>query len=107
MRERCAGQEDKAKAVNAMKVNITVDMTPEEARRMMGLPDVAPLQEKMMAEMERRMQAALDTSDPEAMLKAWFPMGGQGFEQFQRFLWDSARAATGGTAKKDTPKSGR
>jgi hypothetical protein len=57
----------------------------------------------MLAEMERRMKAALDTSDPEAMLKAWMPpgaqLGGQAFEQFQRFLWDSARAATGGAAK--------
>jgi hypothetical protein len=79
-----------------MKVNIELDMTPEEARKLMGLPDVTKLQDKMMAEMERRMKAALDTSDPQAMLKAWMPMGGQGFEEFQRFLWDSARKASGG-----------
>jgi hypothetical protein len=60
------------------------------------LPDVTKLQDKMMAEMERRMKAALDTSDPQAMLKAWMPMGGQGFEEFQRFLWDSAKKASGG-----------
>jgi hypothetical protein len=79
-----------------MKVNIELDMTPEEARKLMGLPDVTKLQDKMMAEMERRMKAALDTSDPQAMLKAWMPMGGQGFEEFQRFLWDSAKKASGG-----------
>jgi hypothetical protein len=79
-----------------MKVNIELDMTPEEARRLMGLPDMTKLQDKMMAEMERRMKAALDTSDPQAMLKAWMPMGGQGFEEFQRFLWDSAKKASGG-----------
>ena len=79
-----------------MKVNIELDMTPEEARKLMGLPDVTKLQDKMLAEMERRMKAALDTSDPQAMLKAWMPMGGQGFEEFQRFLWDSAKKASGG-----------
>jgi hypothetical protein len=79
-----------------MKVNIELDMSPEEARKLMGLPDVAKLQDKMLAEMERRMKVALDTSDPQAMLKAWMPMGGQGFEEFQRFLWDSARKASGG-----------
>ncbi len=79
-----------------MKVNIEIDMTPEEARKMMGLPDVTKLQDKMLAEMERRMKTALDTSDPQAMLKAWMPMGGQGFEEFQRFLWDSAKKASGG-----------
>jgi len=83
-----------------MKMHVEVDLTPEEARKLMGLPDVSALQEKMLAEMEQRMKAALDASDPEAMLKAWMPPGAgfgtQAFEQFQRLLWDSARAATAG-----------
>ena len=78
-----------------MKVNIEIDMTPEEARRLMGLPDVSAFQTAMAEEMERRMKAALDTSDPEAMMKAWMP-GLQGFEQFQKLLWDSAKRAAGG-----------
>ena len=86
-----------------MKVNIEIDMTPEEARRMMGLPDVSQFQERMMDEMETRMKAAVDTSDPEAMMKAWMP-GIQGFEQFQRFLWDSARKAASGGATSETKK---
>jgi Family of unknown function (DUF6489) len=83
-----------------MKVHIEVDMTPEEARKLMGLPDVSALQGKMMAEIERRMKAALDTSDPEAMMRAWMPV--QGFEQFQQFLWDAARTAAGGAASRKT-----
>jgi hypothetical protein len=82
-----------------MKVHIEVEMTPEEARKVMGLPDVAKMQDDMLKEMQRRMRVALDTSDPEAMLKAWLPLGGQGFEQFQRFLWDSAKRAAGGTGR--------
>jgi len=78
-----------------MKVHVEIDMTPEEARKLMGLPDVAPMQEEMLQEMQRRMKAALDTSDPEAMMRAWMPLGGQGFEQFQRFLWDAAKRAAG------------
>ena len=87
-----------------MKVRIEIDMTPEEARRMMGLPDVSALQERLLAEIEARMKVALDTSDPEAMMRAWMP-GLQGFEQFQRFLWDSAAkaaAGTGATGKSST-----
>lgn len=83
-----------------MKINVEMDMTPEEARKLMGLPDVSRMQEELMGEMQKRMKAALDTSDPEAMLKAWMPMGGAGLEQFQRFLWDSAARAAGGTKKK-------
>src|ERR1700744_1161387 len=95
----------KAERGKEMKVHVEVDMTPEEARRFLGLPDVAPLQAKMIEEMERRMKAAMNTADPEAMMKAWMPLGGEGLQQFQKFLWDSAtRAATGGAAKKDAPK---
>ncbi len=35
-----------------MKVHVELDMTPEEARGLMGLPDVAPLQKQMMDEMQ-------------------------------------------------------
>ena len=31
-----------------MKMNIEMDMTPEEARTLMGLPDVDRLQEQML-----------------------------------------------------------
>jgi len=66
----------------------------------MGLPDVSRMQDELLAEMQKRMKAALDTSDPEAMFKAWMPVGGAGLEQFQRFLWDGAARAAGGTKKK-------
>lgn len=87
-----------------MKMNIEIDMTPEEARKFLGLPDVTKVQDKMMAEMEKRMKAAVDVNDPEAMIRAWMPLGGQGLEQFSKLMFDSARrAAGGGAAKKDTP----
>ena len=74
-----------------MKVHVDFEMTPEEARKLMGLPDVSAMQKKLVAEIERRMMAALDsTADPEAMLKTWFNWGNQGLEQFQKFLRDSA-----------------
>jgi uncharacterized protein DUF6489 len=88
-----------------MKMHIEIDMTPEEARKFLGLPDVTKLQDKMLAEMEKRMKAAIDVNDPEAMLKAWMPLGGQAFEQFQRFMFDSARRATGAAARKDSDKT--
>ncbi|MBV8977974.1 MAG: hypothetical protein JO261_00145 [Alphaproteobacteria bacterium] len=86
-----------------MKIHIDMDMSPDEARTLMGLPDLKPLQEEMLAEMRKRMMAALGAHDPEAMLKAWMPMGAEAFEQFQRFLWEGARAAGG--AKKPSPKA--
>lgn len=83
-----------------MKVHIEMDMTPEEARAFMGLPDVAPLQQQMLEEMRGRMRAAFDAGDPEAMMKAWMPLGGpDAFQKFQKFFWDSATLAAGGKPK--------
>ena len=87
-----------------MKMHIEIDMTPDEARKFLGLPDVTKLQDKMLAEIDKRMKAAVDVNDPEAMLKAWMPLGGQGFEQFQRFMFDSARRATGARKESDKTK---
>ena len=41
-----------------MKVNIEVDCTPDEARRFLGLPDVAPMQQTVMEAMEQRLVEA-------------------------------------------------
>ena len=41
-----------------MKVRIEMDMTPQEARAFMGLPDVEPLQKQMLEQMQARMTAA-------------------------------------------------
>jgi hypothetical protein len=80
-----------------MKVHIEMDMTPEEARAFMGLPDVRPMQQKMMDEMQQRMKAAFDANDPEGMVKAWLPFsygagGAEAFQKLQKAMWDSATA---------------
>ena len=59
-----------------------------------------------MADFERRMMAAMEKTEPEAVMKQWLSLGSQGFEQFQRFLWDSARTATA-AGRKEPPKSSK
>ena len=78
-----------------MKIHLDFEMTPDEARKLMGLPDVTALQKKLVDEMEKRMMAALDTTtDPEALMKTWFTWGSQGMEQFQRFMREAGTVAT-------------
>ena len=90
-----------------MKIKIDIDCTPQEARAFMGLPEVAPLQDAMMKELEKRLQDGLKSMDPEAIMKAWMPgaLGGglsggvQGWEEFQRQFWSQmGKAAQGGKA---------
>lgn len=82
-----------------MKVTIEIDCTPVEARAFFGLPDVGPIQQAVMDDLEpkiRENMAAL--VDPEALVNSWFTLSGQGFEQFQKMM--ATAMASGGTAKK-------
>jgi hypothetical protein len=72
-----------------MKVNIKIDCTPEEARAFFGLPDVAPMQERLMREVEDRMVASMQAMEPEALMKNWLPASMQGLENFQKMFWNA------------------
>lgn len=76
-----------------MKVTFDIDCTPAEARAFFGLPDVKPLQEKVMKEMEGRMMQALAAMDTAEMMKTWMPPAMQGVENLQRFWTQFAAGA--------------
>ena len=80
-----------------MKINVNVECTPEEARAFLGLPNVAPLQEAVMKQIQDRMMANLQAMDMETILKTWLPVGVQGLEQIQKAFWS---VATGGDKKR-------
>lgn len=69
-----------------MKITVDIDCTPEEMRAFFGLPDVKPMQERLLKEMQDRLSAALPSMDPEAMLKTWLPATMKGFEQIQEMF---------------------
>jgi Family of unknown function (DUF6489) len=70
-----------------MKLKLDIDCTPEEARAFFGLPDVKPLQETLLTEVEERLRSTLKAMDPEAMLKTWLPTTLKGFEQLQEVFF--------------------
>ncbi len=78
-----------------MKIHVDIDCTPEEARAFLGLPDVAPMQEALMAELQKRMMANLQAMEPEQLLKTWLPAGLQGWEQLQKAFWTQMASAKG------------
>lgn len=92
-----------------MKIKIDIDCSPQEARAFLGLPEVAPLQDVMMKELEKRLRDGLQSMDPEALLKAWLPSGAaaglsgglQGWEEIQRQFWSQMGAAAGPGKPKD------
>lgn len=83
-----------------MKINIDIECTPQEARAFLGLPDVAPMQEAMMKELQERLVQALSSADPESLMRTWLPAGMQGLEAMQKMFWNAASGSTGGKAEK-------
>jgi hypothetical protein len=71
-----------------MKVTFDIECTPEEARAFFGLPNVAPMQDKIMKELENQMLENIRSLDPETMLKTWLPATIQGWGEVQKMFWD-------------------
>ncbi len=46
-----------------MKINVEVDLTPEELRRFMGLPDVGGVQKQMLEQFTQRLASSAEQSD--------------------------------------------
>ncbi|AGA34679.1 Ribosomal protein S1 [Thioalkalivibrio nitratireducens DSM 14787] len=76
-----------------MKITIDVDCTPEEAREFLGLPEVKPMQDAVMREIQERMMANLKATDAETLFKTWLPAQMQGLEQMQKFFWSQLAQA--------------
>ena len=70
-----------------MKITINIDCTPAEVRQYMGLPDVAPMQEAMLRELQERMMANVVALQPAEMIKTWLPMGLDGWLEMQKAFW--------------------
>jgi hypothetical protein len=69
-----------------MKVTIDIDCTPLEARQFFGLPDVQPMQQAILAEMEKRMLAEMGKFAPENLMATWFSTGQQGADMLTRLM---------------------
>lgn len=86
-----------------MKISIDIDCTPDEARQFLGLPDVRPMQDALMDQLQSRLSANLQAMDPEVLVKTWLPAGLQGVEQIQKAFWNQMVNAMGRTAGSDRP----
>jgi hypothetical protein len=82
-----------------MKINVEVNCTPEEARAFFGLPDLKPMQDRVLAQIEDRMRSGLDSMNPETVFKTWIPASMQGVEQLQQIqqaFWSQLASIAGG-----------
>lgn len=69
-----------------MKISFDVECTAEEARRFLGLPEVQPLQEALLKEVQERLTDNIRAMDPKAMLETWLPATLKGFAELQELF---------------------
>ncbi len=79
-----------------MKVTVNVECSPEEARAFMGLPDVQPMQQALMKDLEDRLRSNISALSPETMISTWLPASMQGAEQLQKMFWSQVQQTMSG-----------
>jgi hypothetical protein len=69
-----------------MKMTAEIDCTPEEARRFLGLPDVSALNDHIVSEMQKRIEANMALIAPDELVKNWMAFGAGAQEQFRKLM---------------------
>ncbi|MGE0829523.1 MAG: DUF6489 family protein [Hyphomonadaceae bacterium] len=82
-----------------MKFTVNVECSPEEARRFMGLPDVTPINDKLVEEMGKRMERNVALLSPETMMQSWMSVGTQAQDAFLKLMTSAATGSMPGAAK--------
>ncbi|MFM5929525.1 MAG: DUF6489 family protein [Novosphingobium sp.] len=85
-----------------MKVHVEVDCTPEEARRFLGLPDVAKANDVYVDAVAKAMKGVGDLDKLQTMAKQVAPMGEIGLKLFQQFMDAGMGSAAKSGGKKDS-----
>ncbi len=70
-----------------MKFTIDIEMTPEELRESLGLPDVSSLHDEMIDTIRERMHQGVEGYDPMTLLKPFMTSGLGTVEGFQKLMF--------------------
>ncbi len=90
-----------------MKITIDIDCTPEEARAFMGLPDVKPMQDAVMVQLQEQLQRQIERADPDALMQTWLAPSIEGFAKFQNALWSAAMGKAKAKGEGEDDKTAR
>jgi hypothetical protein len=86
-----------------MKFTVNVECSPEEARRFMGLPDVTPINEALVEEMGKRMQANLKLMSGESLMSSWMSVGAQAQDAFVKLMTSAASGVATASGQREKP----
>jgi hypothetical protein len=81
-----------------MNVKIDIDISPEEMRKLLGLPDVEAFQREMMDDLRKRMLEGVDGYDPVKLFQPYVTGTLASWDMFQKMMSASGKGEkrTGG-----------
>ena len=69
-----------------MNIKLDIDITPEEMRHLMGLPDVQPFHDELMDKLREQLRTGAEGYDPLTLFKPYMGPAVNSMEMFQRFM---------------------
>lgn len=69
-----------------MKITMDIECTPEEARRLMGLPDMGPIHDIYLEKLKETMSEGLTPETLDRMIRTWTPMGEAGMSAWRQMI---------------------
>lgn len=69
-----------------MKINVTFDLSPEELRKLMGLPDVQEMQKEVFSQLMTKMQLGEEGYDPLSLYQPLLSGGINAMSEFQKLM---------------------
>ena len=82
-----------------MKIKIELDLTPEEFRKSLGMPDVAGLQDEALSLMKSRLGDDLGDLPMSSLVETWFTQGLSASRKVQELFTDAVTEALAGESQ--------
>lgn len=70
-----------------MQFQINITCTPEEARKFFGVPDLLPMQQALLDQINGQLSENMKSMAPEDLMKTWVPALFQGWSDIQQNMW--------------------
>jgi len=82
-------------------MKITVDITPEEMRELMGWPNVKEFQQELMEKIHDQMQAGADGYDPISLMQPFISQSFDSINNLQKMMMGVMASQSGKEEKSD------
>lgn len=87
-----------------MKIKVEFDLTPEEFRSAMGLPDIKDLQKEMVDDIKEKMTSGVEGYDSMSMMQPFLGQSAMPLQGFQKSITSMMEGYFTGGADKSKDK---